>query len=104
MEGFTKVATRDELLPGQMKMAQVEGEQILLANVEGNYYAINNLCSHAEGPLSEGVFEGEEVECPWHGSRFNVTTGQVVRPPAYEAQALYQVRVEGNDILVGPAA
>ena len=104
MEGFVKVATRNELPPGEMKMVQVGDEEILLTNVGSNYYAINDICSHAGGSLSDGSLEGEDVECPLHGSRFNVTTGEVLGPPADEAQTRYQVRVEGDDILVGPAA
>jgi nitrite reductase/ring-hydroxylating ferredoxin subunit len=101
-EDFTKVAQTDELAPGQMKQVAVGDEQILLANLDGQYYAVNDTCSHAYAPLSEGDLNGEEVECPLHGSAFSVKTGEVLSPPAGEALTKYQVRVDGNDILVGP--
>ena len=60
-------------------------------------------CAYAEGPLSEGIVDDEEVECPWHGIRFNLKTGEVTPPPAGEAVARYVVPLEGADVLVGPA-
>ena len=103
-EEFVKVAQTDELEPGQMKTVDVGDERILLVNVNGSYHAVEDTCSHAFAPLSEGEMSGEEVECPLHGSVFSVTTGEALSPPASEPLNLYQVRVEGNDILVGPPA
>ncbi|MFQ6030392.1 MAG: Rieske (2Fe-2S) protein [Dehalococcoidia bacterium] len=99
---FIKVAEVGELPPGEMKMVEVGDEQILLANVAGNIYACDNVCSHAMAPLSEGELSEEQVECPLHGSVFNVITGEVTGPPADENLRLFQVTVEGQDILVGP--
>ena len=101
---FTKVATTDDLPPGRMRVVEVEGERILLVNVGGNYHAVSEACTHAEGPLSEGELQGERVSCPWHGSVFSVVTGEALTPPAEEPLRVYGVRVEGEDILVGPAA
>ena len=103
MEGFVKVATVNEISPGEMKQVEVGDEQILVANIGGTLYAVSDVCTHAEGSLSEGYLEGNEVECPLHGSRFNVTTGEVVESPAQEPIAIYKVKVEGDDVLVGPA-
>ena len=103
MQDFVKVATTGELSPGEMKLVEVGDERILLVNYEGSFYAWTEECPHAGGSLSEGEFEDDEVECPVHGSRFNVTTGEVASPPADESLARYAVRVEGNDVFVGPA-
>ena len=100
--GFVKVADVGELSPGDMKMVEVGEEQILVVNVEGNIYACDDICSHAYASLSEGDLSGEEVECPLHGSAFNVTTGEVLTPPADEKVRTFEVRIEGQDILVGP--
>ncbi|MQF48842.1 non-heme iron oxygenase ferredoxin subunit [SAR202 cluster bacterium AC-647-N09_OGT_505m] len=83
-------------------LVEVEDERILLANVGGQYYAVTDLCTHAECPLSDGDLDGEVLKCPCHGSQFDVRTGEVVAPPADEPLTLYAVRVEGDDILVGP--
>ena len=100
--GFIKVAELGELSPGEMKSVEVGDDQVLLANVGGDIYACDNLCTHAFAPLAEGALDGEQVECPLHGSLFNVTTGEVIDPPADESLRVFQVRIEGQDILVGP--
>ena len=76
---------------------------MLLANVGGTIYACDNLCTHALAPLADGDMDGEQVECPLHGSVFNVTTGEVIDPPAMESLKVFQVRIEGQDILVRPS-
>ena len=92
-----------ELSPGEMKYVAVGDDQVLLANVEGTIYACDNVCTHAFAPLAEGDLYGEQVECPLHGSVFNVATGDVIDPPAVESLRAFQVRMEGRDILVGPS-
>ena len=101
-EGFEKVAQTGDLSPGQMKTVRLGDEEILLANVGGSYHAISDICTHAYASLSEGDLNEEEVECPLHGSAFNVKSGEVLSPPAGEGLTVYAVRVEGNDILIGP--
>lgn len=102
-EDYVKVARTDELSSGQMKLVEVGEERILLANVEGEYHAVAEVCTHAYAPLSEGELNGEEVECPLHGSVFSAKTGEALSPPADESLTVYPVRVEGSDILIGPA-
>lgn len=97
---FVKVAELDELPPGEMKMVEVWDKQIILANVAGNVWACDNICTHAGAPLSEGELDQDQVECPLHGSLFNVVTGEVIGPPAVEGLQLFQVTIEGPDILV----
>lgn len=99
---FVKVADVTELAPGQMKMVAWGEDQVLLANLDGGIYACDNVCTHAGAPLNEGSLEGELAECPLHGSVFNVATGEVAGPPAEEGLRVFQVRVEGQDILLGP--
>jgi len=100
MAGFVKVAKTDEIVPGQEKMIEVGDKKIALFNVEGSFYAIDDTCTHRGGPLSEGVLESKQVTCPWHGATYDVTTGEVLGPPAPQGVARYNVRVEGSDIEV----
>ena len=80
MADFVKVAKTDEIVPGQGKMTEVGGKKIALFNVEGSFHAIDDTCTHRGGPLSEGSLEGNQVTCPLHGARFDVTTGEVLGP------------------------
>ena len=82
MAGFVKVAKTDEIAAGQGKMVEVSGKKIALFNVEGSFYAIDDTCTHRGGPLSEGSLDGKEVTCPWHGAIYDVTSGEVLSPPA----------------------
>ncbi len=100
MAGFVKLAKSDEIAPGRGKLIEVEGKKIALFNVEGLFYAIDDTCTHRGGPLSEGALNGREVTCPWHGAVFDVTTAEVLRPPAPREVARYNVRVVGGDIEV----
>jgi glycine betaine catabolism B len=79
-----------------MIAVEVDGEKVCVANVEGKYYAIGNVCTHMGGPLAEGKLEGNVVQCPWHGSRFDVATGKVLRPPAMREEPTYEVKLEDN--------
>jgi nitrite reductase/ring-hydroxylating ferredoxin subunit len=99
-DDFVKVADTKDIQPSQMKVAKVADENICIVNVNGKYYAIGNVCTHEGGPLSDGTLEGYEVECPWHGSKFDVRTGEVTTPPANLPVPSYEVKVDGNNILV----
>ena len=101
-EDFVKVASTGELSPGTKKLVQIGDERILLVNVKGTYYAVDEECTHAYARLSYGQVYGEELTCPLHGAVFDVTTGSVVSPPADEGLVIYPVRIEGEDILIGP--
>ena len=100
MPEFVKVAQTENIPAGQARMVEVNGKEIALFNVAGSFHAIDNTCTHVGGPLCEGELEGIEVTCPWHGAVFDVTTGQVLGPPAPESVARYSVLVEGSDIEV----
>jgi len=99
-EDFVKIAHIKDIQPLQMKVFQFDDEEVCVVNVDGKYYAINNICTHEGGPLADGKLDGFEVECPWHGSKFDVRTGEVTNPPASEPEPTYEVKVDGNIILV----
>ena len=99
-EDFVKVADTKDIQPSHMKEVQVDGENICVVNIEGKYYAIGSICTHDGGPLADGTLEGYEVECPWHGSKFDVRTGEVRNPPASEPEPAYEVKVDGNNVLI----
>ena len=103
MESFVKVARRDEVSPSELKLVEAEGEQIVLADLGGPVIAFSNVCTHAGCDLVYGELEENELECDCHGSRFNVTTGEVLQGPATDPLTVYSVRIEGGDVLVGPA-
>ena len=95
---FEKVAQESEMADQSAKCIEVEGKRIALFNLGGEFYAIDDTCTHRGGPLSEGSIEGEEVECPWHGAHFNIKSGDVTASPAPRGVTKYQVRVTGDDI------
>ncbi len=99
-EDFVKVADTKDIQPSHMKEVQVDGENICVVNIEGKYYAIGSICTHEGGPLADGTLDGYDVECPWHGSKFDIRTGEVTSPPASEPEPTYQVKVDGNNVLV----
>ena len=100
MAEFVRVAGRGDVPAGEMLIVEIEGEEIVLANVDGQIYAFGNGCTHRGGPLGEGLLEGDEVECPFHQGRFNVTTGEAVQEPPTEPVPTYDVQVDGDDIKV----
>ena len=101
MAQFVKVGTKADFedLEGG-KLVEASGQKIAIFDLGGNLYAIENTCPHRGGPLSEGIPAGEEVICPWHGSRFNVKTGAVITPPAQLGVKSFPVRITGNDVEV----
>lgn len=102
MNEFVRVAGAGEIPPGAMKLVDVGGERVAVANYEGTFYAFTDECTHDGGPLSEGELEGKLVTCPWHFSRFDITTGEIVESPAEDEITTYETRVEGDDVYVGP--
>ncbi len=100
--GFVPVATASELSPGQMKWVAVNGERLVLANVDGAFYALSDVCGHRNAPLSRGKLDGYLIECPLHFAQFDVRTGELVNGPVSTAIAVYQVRVEGETVYVKP--
>jgi 3-phenylpropionate/trans-cinnamate dioxygenase ferredoxin subunit len=104
MADFHPVAKVDELDDGEMKQVVVDGDLIGLYRAGDDFYAMRDVCTHEEAYLSEGEFDAEEleVECPLHGSRFNIVDGSVRILPATRPEPVYEVKVEGDLVLVGP--
>jgi 3-phenylpropionate/trans-cinnamate dioxygenase ferredoxin component len=107
MMSFVDVAAVNEVPAGTMKPFSVNGKQILVSNVSGQYYALDNICTHAGGELSAGKLEGNMVICPRHGARFDLTSGQCLAgpkmgifKPKIKNENAYEVKVEGNVIKV----
>ena len=98
MSKFVEVARKDEIPDQSAKCVEVEDKTIALFNLGGEFYAIDNTCTHDGGPLGEGDVIGEEVECPWHGAMFNIKSGEVTMDPAEEKVTKYNVRVKGEAI------
>ena len=99
---FVRVASTSEIPESKMRKVMVGSQQVLVSNVKGKYCAIGNVCTHMGGPLDQGILVGNEVQCPWHGSHFDVTNGQVKRGPATRPEPVYDVKVEGGSIMVRP--
>ena len=95
-----KVAKVTDLKENEMKEVSVNGKSILLINSGGNFYAIDSRCSHMHLPLAKGKIDGNVITCAYHGSQFNITDGSVVHGPAKVSLKTYEVRVEGDDIVI----
>ena len=87
--------------PGTCRRAYVSGKEIAVFNVGGEFYATQAQCTHAGGPLPDGSLAGEIVTCPWHGSQFDVRTGEVVHDPATQPLTTYPVEVKDGVLVVG---
>jgi len=97
---FVKVGQTNDFPSGSLKKVTIEGEDVLVANVEGQLYAIANSCTHQGGPLDEGELEGTVVTCPWHGGQFDVSSGKVLQPPPRADEHSFEVKIQGNDVFV----
>jgi nitrite reductase (NADH) small subunit len=96
---FIRAAQSSDIPPGAIREFQVGGTAVAVANVEGKFFAINNLCMHRGGPLGAGDLDRQIVTCPWHGWQFDVTTGHMVGNPAIAAPC-YKVELRDGDIFV----
>ena len=109
MTQFVYVAKKSELpehegslveVEGKGTLVEVEGNRIAQFNLDGEIFAIDDACAHEGGPLSEGSVQGDEVVCPWCGSRFSFMSGEARSLPAMENVVSYEVRVTGDDVEV----
>lgn len=99
MSEWTRVASTADLKNGQMIQVHVDDEPVVLACTEdGEYLATSDICSHEYVLLHDGFLEGDEVECPEHGSMFSMRTGEVMNLPATQPVPVYDVKIEGEDI------
>lgn len=100
MPEFITVATTDEIKPGERIIFEIGRHWIAVFNVGGQYYAIEDLCTHDGGSVAEGRLDGFDIECPRHGACFDIRDGRVTLPPAVIPIPVYPVRVKGNNIQV----
>ena len=94
------VAKRAEIPPGSTKRVVVGGTALLICNVDGDFFAIEDVCTHDGGPLDQGELQGCRIMCPRHGAYFDVRTGAALTLPAILPVGTYTVRVVGDDIFV----
>ena len=98
---FITVGSVEELKMGDRLFIEIDEKPIVILNIAGHYYAIEDVCSHDDGPVGEGNLEGFEIICPRHGARFDVRTGKVLALPAFVDIPAYPVRLVGDQIEIG---
>ena len=99
-DGFVAVAKVGDLAPGEIKWSVVEGERVVLANIEGAYCALRDVCGHKNAPLSRGRLLGHLIECPLHFAQFDARTGKLVSGPVSTDVPCYEVLVDGDTVYV----
>jgi 3-phenylpropionate/trans-cinnamate dioxygenase ferredoxin subunit len=100
MPEYVTVARAADVPPGERIVVEVKERYIAIFNVSGTYYAIEDVCTHDDGPLAEGELHGLEIECPRHGARFDISTGKVLSMPATQDVQRFEVRVEGDALQI----
>jgi 3-phenylpropionate/trans-cinnamate dioxygenase ferredoxin subunit len=90
----------DQIPAGRVKLVEDGDLRIAVCNVDGQFYAIEDVCTHDGGPLDQGELEGDEIECPRHGARFNVRTGEATLMPAVMPVRTYPIKIEANQVYV----
>ena len=98
---FIAVAAVAEIGNGERLLIEIDGKPIAVFNIAGKYFAIDDICSHDEGPLADGELDGHSIECPRHGARFDLESGKVLSMPAVADIAAYPLRVRNDEIQVG---
>jgi nitrite reductase/ring-hydroxylating ferredoxin subunit len=97
---FVPVAKVGEVPPGQMKWVAVDRERVVLANVDGTFHALRDVCGHKNAPLSRGKLSGHVIECPLHFAQFDVRTGELLNGPVSTTVMVYEVRVKADTVYV----
>lgn len=95
-----RVAAVGDVAQGTGTVIEAGDKTLALFNLNGTFYALDNTCTHMGGPLGEGDVQGNVVTCPWHGSQFDITTGEVIGPPARRPVAAYRASVENGEVMV----
>ncbi len=97
---WVTVAKKDFLEPGELMYVEVDDEPVCVINLEGELYALNDVCTHEDASLADGTIDGDIIECPMHGGAFYIRTGEPAAFPVAVATEKYAVRIEGDDIQV----
>ncbi|MEB0027347.1 non-heme iron oxygenase ferredoxin subunit [Pseudomonas sp. MH9.2] len=100
MNEWITVARTEEVGPGERRVIDVDDTQIIVFNLAGQYYAIEDVCTHDGGQLTGGTVEGDQIVCPRHGARFCIRTGAALSAPAYDPTRTFPVRIENSEIQV----
>lgn len=100
MTQLVRLAATGDVPPGKVEVYEVEGRPIALCNVDGTFYAIDDICTHDGGSLDQGELEGDQIECPRHGALFDVKDGRALTLPAVLPVKSYPVQVDGDDVKV----
>ncbi|MBS1230799.1 MAG: ferredoxin [Proteobacteria bacterium] len=103
MSDWIDVAPQHDFAIGEYRSLDVDGTQVAVFNLAGEYYAIEDQCTHDGGTLTGGALDGEQIVCPRHGARFSIKTGAVLTPPAYEPLATFALRIENGMVQVRDA-
>lgn len=99
---FVKVCEVSEITPGAVRVFEAHGKRLAICNENGSVFAIDDRCTHDNGPLGEGELVDGEIECPRHGARFDIRTGKAMCLPAVGAVCTYPVEVRDGEVWVGP--
>ena len=99
-DGWVTVGSVAEIPDQRVALFHVGDHEVAVCNVGGEFYAIDNVCTHDGGALDQGELEGDEIECPRHGARFDVRSGQATQLPAFEPVETHPVRVDGDQVQV----
>jgi len=100
LSDWVDAGTTDTLVPGSHVVVDVDGVDVAVFNIDGEFFAIEDVCTHDGGELACGELEGDVIVCPRHSAKFSLRTGEVLAPPAYEAVATMRVRIEGKLVQV----
>jgi nitrite reductase/ring-hydroxylating ferredoxin subunit len=102
MSEFFKVAKASDIKEGGTKLVEADGEEIVLIKFQGEVYAYEEHCPHEEGPLHEGRIEGDELVCPWHDAKFEISTGKRNPDTDWAPRDLkkFEVKLDGDDVFV----
>ena len=100
MSDWIDVDAVTNLPDGSVSLLDVDGTEVAVFNIDGRFYAIEDICSHDGGTLADGEVDGLEIECPRHGARFDLRTGKVTAPPAYEDISVFSVRISNGQVQV----
>ena len=98
---YLEIAAASELPPGERLFVEIEGRQIVIFNIAGQYFSIADVCSHDDGPVGEGDLEGYNITCPRHGAEFDIRTGKVTQMPAVVDIPAYPVQIRDGKIFLG---
>ena len=98
MSEWVLVARVGEIAPGQYRLIEIDEVPIAVFNLEGEFFAIEDICTHDGGVLTGGSIEGCQIECPRHGARFDIRTGAALTAPAYEPTATFPIKIENDTV------